>query len=67
MKKMMNKFLQPKINFKNDTLWKNLYGDSHPPSKLNHFVPVKYSSFHHRQNWRIFRISKKSKLIGIYW
>jgi hypothetical protein len=41
-----NKFLQPKVNFKNIKLWINLYGDmSHPPCKGNHFVNKKYSRF----------------------
>lgn len=47
MNKMMNKFLQPKVTFRNRSLWEKLYGeDSHPPCVGNHFVPQKYSRFH---------------------
>ncbi len=68
MNKMMNKFLQPKVNFRNSALWENLYGEnSHPPSKSNHFVPAKYSKFHQKQNFRFFRISKEAKLKGLFW
>lgn len=62
MNKMMNKFLQPRVHFKNMALWENLYGDdSHPPSPFVHFVPYKYSSFHDKQCWRVFRLYKRSK------
>jgi hypothetical protein len=56
MNKMMNKFLQPRTTFRNLALWENLYGDSHPPSSSNHFVPLKYSAFHQKQNWRIMKL-----------
>jgi hypothetical protein len=47
MNRLMNKFLQPKVTFRNVKLWENLYGeDSHPPSSFSHFVPEKYTEFH---------------------
>lgn len=48
-----NKLLQPKVTFRNLILWYNLYGEtSHPPCKGNHFVPIKYSNFHNKMNFR---------------
>jgi len=54
MNRMMNKFLQPKVTFRNIALWERLYGeDSHPPCKGNHFVPEKYTRFHLKHGkWR---------------
>lgn len=49
-----NKFLQPKVSFRNMQLWINLYGNnSHPPCKGNHFVPRKYSRFLYEKNIKI--------------
>jgi len=60
MNKMMNKFLQPKVTFRNRKLWENLYGEeSHPPSEGNHFVPMKYLNFHVSQGFRVFRLNAR--------